>query len=155
MIKIRNITPWLLPSGISSGYRSWFDKILTLIWRSCKFFHRGPWKKKKVVPTPISVRLGQEEDKVVNSFNIFHIIFYSHWQEAVGDTLEELWISYNLIEKLKGINVLRNLKVLYMSNNLVKEWSEFNKLQVNRKTYANPNKSKLSVKFIAFAKCNF
>lgn len=53
------------------------------------------------------------------------------FKEPLGDTLEELWVSYNLIEKLKGINVLRNLKVLYMSNNLVKEWSEFNKLQVS------------------------
>jgi len=50
-------------------------------------------------------------------------------QESLGDTLEELWISYNLIEKLKGIGVLKKLKVLYMSNNLVKEWTEFNKLQ--------------------------
>uniref|UniRef100_A0A671Q8K4 Dynein axonemal light chain 1 n=1 Tax=Sinocyclocheilus anshuiensis TaxID=1608454 RepID=A0A671Q8K4_9TELE len=48
--------------------------------------------------------------------------------EAVGDTLEELWISYNLIEKLKGIHVMKKLKVLYMSNNLVKEWGEFQKL---------------------------
>jgi dynein light chain 1 len=47
----------------------------------------------------------------------------------VGDTLEELWISYNLIEKVKGISVLKKLKVLYMSNNLVKDWTEFNKLQ--------------------------
>lgn len=45
-------------------------------------------------------------------------------QEAVGDTLEELWISYNLIEKLKGIQCMKNLKVLYMSNNLVKEWGK-------------------------------
>ena len=43
-------------------------------------------------------------------------------QEGVGDTLEELWISYNLIEKLKGVNCLKKLKVLYMSNNLVKDW---------------------------------
>jgi dynein light chain 1 len=50
-------------------------------------------------------------------------------QEALGDTLEELWISYNLIEKLKGIGVLKKLKVLYISNNLVKDWTEFNKLQ--------------------------
>uniref|UniRef100_A0A673CKQ2 Dynein axonemal light chain 1 n=1 Tax=Sphaeramia orbicularis TaxID=375764 RepID=A0A673CKQ2_9TELE len=49
-------------------------------------------------------------------------------QEAVGDTLEELWISYNLIEKLKGIQCMKNLKVLYMSNNLVKEWAEFVRL---------------------------
>jgi len=50
-------------------------------------------------------------------------------QESLGDTLEELWISYNLIEKLKGVGVLKKLKVLCMSNNLVKEWTEFNKLQ--------------------------
>ena len=49
-------------------------------------------------------------------------------QEAVGDTLEELWISYNQIEKLKGINVLKKLRVLYMANNAVKEWVEFQKL---------------------------
>uniref|UniRef100_A0A2K6SWR1 Dynein axonemal light chain 1 n=1 Tax=Saimiri boliviensis boliviensis TaxID=39432 RepID=A0A2K6SWR1_SAIBB len=42
--------------------------------------------------------------------------------EAVGDTLEELWISYNFIEKLKGIHVMKKLKILYMSNNLVKDW---------------------------------
>merc|ERR1711976_185659 len=48
--------------------------------------------------------------------------------EAVGDTLEELWISYNNIEKLKGINVLKKIKVLYMSNNYVKDWGEFSKL---------------------------
>lgn len=51
------------------------------------------------------------------------------YQEPVAETLEELWISYNLIEKIKGIGVLKKLKVLYMSNNLVKEWGEFNKLQ--------------------------
>lgn len=48
--------------------------------------------------------------------------------EAVGDTLEELWISYNNIEKLKGIAALSKLKVLYMSNNNVKDWGEFQKL---------------------------
>ncbi|CAF0908300.1 unnamed protein product [Didymodactylos carnosus] len=52
--------------------------------------------------------------------------------EAVGDTLEELWISYNQIEKLKGIGGMRklrvNINVLYMSNNVVKEWGEFQKL---------------------------
>ena len=49
--------------------------------------------------------------------------------EALGDTLEELWISYNLIEKMKGIHAMKNLRVLYMSNNLVREWNEFSKLQ--------------------------
>lgn len=46
------------------------------------------------------------------------------FQEAVGDTLEELWISYNFIEKLKGIHVMKKLKILYMSNNLVKDWGK-------------------------------
>ena len=49
--------------------------------------------------------------------------------EALGETLEELWISYNLIEKMKGINAMKKLRVLYMSNNLVREWNEFSKLQ--------------------------
>lgn len=47
----------------------------------------------------------------------------------MADTLEELWISYNLIEKLKGINVLRKLRVLYISNNQIKDWIEFARLQ--------------------------
>lgn len=55
--------------------------------------------------------------------------YFLSLQEGVGDTLEELWISYNLIEKVKGVSVLKKLKVLYMSNNLVKDWAEFNKLQ--------------------------
>lgn len=49
--------------------------------------------------------------------------------EPLGDTLEELWISYNCIEKMKGIQAMRNLRVLYMSNNLVREWNEFARLQ--------------------------
>uniref|UniRef100_H0ZLT5 NXF1/2/3/5-like leucine-rich repeat domain-containing protein n=1 Tax=Taeniopygia guttata TaxID=59729 RepID=H0ZLT5_TAEGU len=46
----------------------------------------------------------------------------------LAETLEELWISYNLIEKLRGIRVMKKLKVLYMSNNLVKDWAEFVRL---------------------------
>ena len=60
------------------------------------------------------------------NFTVKLIIFK---QEGVGDTLQELWISYNFIEKMKGVNVLKKLKVLYISNNLVKDWSEYNKLQ--------------------------
>lgn len=51
-------------------------------------------------------------------------------QETVGETLEELWISYNMIDKLKGVGSLKNLKVFYISNNTIKEWVEFNRLQV-------------------------
>ncbi|KAL1123069.1 hypothetical protein AAG570_002157 [Ranatra chinensis] len=49
--------------------------------------------------------------------------------EVVGDTLEELWISYNQIDKTRGISALRKLKVLYMAHNLVKDWPEFTRLQ--------------------------
>lgn len=42
--------------------------------------------------------------------------------------LEQLWISYNKIDKLSGLDKLKNLKVLYMSNNQVAAWSEIDRL---------------------------
>ena len=43
---------------------------------------------------------------------VFTVVMgFLYFQEAVGDTLEQLWISYNNIEKLKGIGVLKKLKV--------------------------------------------
>lgn len=38
---------------------------------------------------------------------------------------------------MKGVSVLKNLRVLYLSNNLVREWSEFNKLQVSNARFFN------------------
>jgi len=49
--------------------------------------------------------------------------------EQVADTLEQLWISYCPIEKLKGVSVLKNVKTLYMSNCKVKDWKEFDQLK--------------------------
>ena len=40
--------------------------------------------------------------------------------DAVGDTLEQLWISYNAVEKLKGIQVVKKLKILQITNNKIK-----------------------------------
>ena len=40
--------------------------------------------------------------------------------EAVGETLEQLWISYNKIEKLGPLSKLVKLKTLYMAHNNVK-----------------------------------
>ena len=40
--------------------------------------------------------------------------------ESVGDTLEQLWISYNKIEKLAPLASLVHLKTLYMAHNNVK-----------------------------------
>ncbi|CAF1034110.1 unnamed protein product [Adineta steineri] len=48
--------------------------------------------------------------------------------EVVSDTLEELWISYNSIQKFDGILTMKKLRVLYMSNNHIKEWSELRRL---------------------------
>ena len=44
-------------------------------------------------------------------FVVTVVMGFLYFQEAVGDTLEQLWISYNNIEKLKGIGVLKKLKV--------------------------------------------
>eukprot|EP01029_Cantina_marsupialis_P015696 TRINITY_DN34517_c1_g1_i1.p1 TRINITY_DN34517_c1_g1~~TRINITY_DN34517_c1_g1_i1.p1 ORF type:complete len:188 (-),score=56.35 TRINITY_DN34517_c1_g1_i1:165-728(-) len=48
--------------------------------------------------------------------------------EEVADTLEEFWVSYNQIASLDGLSSLNNLRVLYMSNNLIRDWSELSKL---------------------------
>jgi dynein light chain 1 len=48
--------------------------------------------------------------------------------DGVSDTLEELWLSYNLLEKTVGIDKLNNLRVLYMSNNKIKDWAEIDRL---------------------------
>ncbi len=49
--------------------------------------------------------------------------------DSVAGTLTQLWISYNNIDKLTGIEKLKKLKVLYMSNNNVSNWSEFERLK--------------------------
>jgi dynein light chain 1 len=46
----------------------------------------------------------------------------------VAGTLEELWISYNQINSLDGINMCSNLTTLYISNNAIKAWNELDKL---------------------------
>ena len=48
--------------------------------------------------------------------------------DPVSDTLENLWISYNNIEKLSGIEKLKKLTHLLMSNNRVSSWAEFERL---------------------------
>ena len=48
--------------------------------------------------------------------------------EDVGETLEELWISYNQISSLEGLQGLNVLSSLYMSNNNIKSWAELDKI---------------------------
>jgi len=45
-----------------------------------------------------------------------------------GATLEELWISYNQIEKLDGLGQCNKLRVLFISNNRINNWGEVQKL---------------------------
>ena len=48
--------------------------------------------------------------------------------EDVGQTLEELWLSYNMIEKLDGLQPCIRLHTIYVSNNKIKSWDEVGKL---------------------------
>lgn len=48
--------------------------------------------------------------------------------EEVSSTLEELWLSYNQIEKLEGLSSLAKLTTLFISNNKIKSWDEVSKL---------------------------
>lgn len=48
--------------------------------------------------------------------------------EDVGQTLEQLWISYNAIDRLDGLQPCIKLRILFMSNNKIKSWDEVSKL---------------------------
>lgn len=48
--------------------------------------------------------------------------------DDVASTLEQLWISYNQIASLEGLQCLVNLSTLYMSNNKIKSFEELSKL---------------------------
>lgn len=48
--------------------------------------------------------------------------------EALSDSLEQLWISYNSIEKLGPLESFTKLNVLYIGHNLIRDWFEVNKL---------------------------
>ena len=49
--------------------------------------------------------------------------------DEIGQTLEQLWLSYNQIEKLEGLNPCVVLHTLFLSNNRIKSWDEVGKLQ--------------------------
>jgi dynein light chain 1 len=49
--------------------------------------------------------------------------------EVCADTLEEIWASYNQIEKpSKGVLACKKLRVLYVANNWIREWGEVSQL---------------------------
>jgi len=48
--------------------------------------------------------------------------------DFVGNTLKQLWISYNEIDKLDGLQTLQKLECLYIGNNMISKVEELNKL---------------------------
>ena len=48
--------------------------------------------------------------------------------EDIGQTLEQLWMSYNQVEKLDGLQPCIKLHTLFLSNNKVSKWEEVAKL---------------------------
>ena len=49
--------------------------------------------------------------------------------DEIGQTLEQLWISYNMIEKLEGLTPCIKLTTFFAGNNKIKSWDEVGKLQ--------------------------
>lgn len=48
--------------------------------------------------------------------------------DEIGTTLKELWLSYNIIERLDGLQPCVALTTLFISNNKIKAWEEVAKL---------------------------
>lgn len=64
-------------------------------------------------------------------------------QEAVAETLQELYINNNLVELLKVIRFMQKLKIFHLEKNLVRSWDEIDFLSglnslVNLKFNGNP-----------------
>lgn len=76
-------------------------------------------------------------DKIMNLSNLKNLKILSLGRnnirkitglDEVGATLEQLWISYNFIEKLDGIQSCIRLTTFFISNNKIKNWEEINRL---------------------------
>ena len=60
--------------------------------------------------------LGQNQSKKVSGL------------EEIGETLRELWISYNSISIRDGLLTCKKLHTLFMLDNRIKSWGEITKL---------------------------
>jgi len=49
-------------------------------------------------------------------------------RQDVAGTLEELWMSYNQLASLEGLQACGKLRVLYAGNNCLREWAEVERL---------------------------
>ena len=57
---------------------------------------------------------------IYDYYVIIHVRIFWSGLEAVGETLEQLWISYNKVDKLGPLAKMVKLKTLYMAHNNVK-----------------------------------
>ena len=48
--------------------------------------------------------------------------------KGLEPTLEQLWMSYNEVSNLDGIENMRSLRTLYLGNNRISKWGELTKL---------------------------
>ncbi|GAB0091908.1 Leucine-rich repeat [Sergentomyia squamirostris] len=48
--------------------------------------------------------------------------------QAVGETLEELWMSYNNLTNLNGLESLTKLRVFYISHNRIRDWKDVDRI---------------------------
>ena len=48
--------------------------------------------------------------------------------DDLAETLEQLWVSYNQIDRLDNMANLQKLHTLLIANNKIKNWDELNKL---------------------------
>mmetsp|Transcript_4953 Transcript_4953/g.6584 ORF Transcript_4953/g.6584 Transcript_4953/m.6584 type:complete len:128 (+) Transcript_4953:215-598(+) len=70
--------------------------------------------------------------------------------EDVAATLEQLWLSYNLIDRLDNLAPLQKLHTFYVSNNKIRSWDEVAKcsqladlktvLFISNPVYTDPDK---------------
>lgn len=49
--------------------------------------------------------------------------------EQIGQSLKELWLSYNLIDKLDNLQSCVKLHTLFITNNKIKSWDEVDRLK--------------------------
>jgi len=57
--------------------------------------------------------------------------------DDIGSHIEQLWFSYNQIDKLGGLEQCLKLKVLFLSNNKIENFDELEKLVCNHNLNSN------------------
>eukprot|EP00968_Pinguiococcus_pyrenoidosus_P004461 scaffold300_cov258-Pinguiococcus_pyrenoidosus.AAC.40 len=74
-------------------------------------------------------RIGQRPNRFVDVELRRRLEGFKGGLDDVAETLEQLWVSYNQISSLDGLQSLSKLETLYMSNNSL-SWDELDKLKV-------------------------